>query len=220
MRASNEALFFVIFKMTIPPKLAEIFTHYLPEKALSYCIMLWEQEPFHFQIAANRKTKLGDFRYRSDRTIQTITINTDLNTYQFLLTYIHEVAHLHAFIKHGKTITPHGKEWKSTFQELMDPLFNLQAFPFDLAVPLRNHLKNPKASSSSDLFLVKEMSKYDQQSENFKDIFLCDLLPGNRFLLSGREFEKGESRRTRVICREIKTNKNFLIAQLAKVIPI
>lgn len=206
--------------MKIPTKLAEIFTLYLPEKALDYCIMLWEQEPFRFQITANRKTKLGDFRYRSDRTIQTITINADLNTYQFLLTYIHEVAHLHAFLKHGRNINPHGKEWKSTFQELMDPLFNLQAFPLDLAVPLRNHLKNPKASSSSDLFLVKEMSKYDQKSENLEEIFLCDLIPGKRFLLSGREFEKGESRRTRVICREIKTGKNFLIAQLAKVNPI
>lgn len=206
--------------MAIPPKLLEILTHHLPEKAVPYCVDLWKKEPFKFQIAANRKTKLGDFRYRSDRPIQTITINRDLNTYQFLLTFIHEVAHLHAFQKYGRTISPHGKEWKSTFQELMDPLFNLQAFPRDLAIPLRNHLKNPKATSSSDLFLVKEMSKYDQNPEALQEIFLSDLMPGKRFLLSGREFEKGKSRRTRVVCVEIKTGNNFLIAQLAKIKPL
>lgn len=219
MGVSVETLFFFLFDMNIPINLATAFTHYLPEKALAYCIMLWEQEPFRFLITANRKTKLGDFRYRSDRPIQTITINADLNPYQFLLTYIHEVAHLRTFLIHGTTIKPHGREWKSTFQELMDPLFTLQVFPVDLAVPLRNHLKNPKATSSSDLFLVKEMSKYEQKIESVDEIFLCDLPPGKRFLLSGREFEKGESRRTRVICKEINTGKSFLIAQLAKINP-
>jgi hypothetical protein len=206
--------------MIIPPKLAEILSKHLPDEAVNYCLSVWQQKPFHFKITASRKSKLGDFRYRRDQDIQTITINGDLNPYQFLLTYIHEVAHLHAFVKFGMKINPHGIEWKTTFQELMAPLFNLQAFPIDLVVPLRNHLKNPKASSSSDLFLVKEMSKYDQRLENQQDTFLSDLIPGKRFLLSGREFEKGETRRTRVVCLEIKTGRKFLVAQLAKVIPL
>jgi hypothetical protein len=78
-------------------------------------------------------------------------------------------------------------------------------------------MQNPKASSAADLFLMKEMSKYDQKSRLTEDLFLSDVKPGNRFLLSGREFEKGETRRTRVLCLEVKSGKKFLIAQLAKV---
>src|SRR5690606_4168149 len=130
--------------------------------------------------------------------------------YKFLLTYIHEVAHLHAIVKFGIEIAPHGNEWKSTFQKLMDPLLSTHFFPIDLLIPLRKHMTNPKASSSRDLFLLKEMSKYDDKSSNQEIVFLSDIKPGNRFLHSGREFEKGETRRTRVLCQEVKSGKNFL----------
>ncbi len=189
----------------------------LPSVALNYAVELWEKEPFSFRTTATRKSKLGDFRYRRDREIQTITINADLNPYQFLLTYIHEVAHLHAFVRFGIEIAPHGAEWKSTFQQLMIPILSTTFFPIDLLIPLRKHMKNPKASSSADLFLMKEMSKYDDKNTNSEILFLSDIKPGIRFLLSGREFEKGETRRTRVLCQEVGSGKKYLIAQLAKV---
>ncbi|MDR7132064.1 hypothetical protein J2X69_004430 [Algoriphagus sp. 4150] len=198
-------------------KLKEILAQKIPAAAVSYAVKLWEKEPFSFKTTATRKSKLGDFRYRRDRQVQTITINADLNPYQFLLTYIHEVAHLHAFVRFGIEIPPHGAEWKSTFQQLMLPILSAEFFPIDLLIPLRRHMKNPKASSAADLFLMKEMSKYDDRSVNPEIIFLSDVKPGNRFLLSGREFEKGETRRTRVLCLEVNSGKKYLIAQLAKV---
>lgn len=206
--------------MVLSEKLASILTKHLTNPSVDYCIKLWQQEPFNFKTTASRKSKLGDFRYRRDRTHQTITLNGDLNPYQFLLTYIHEVAHLHAFVRFGMEIPPHGKEWKSTFQQLMLPLLSNGAFPVDLSIPLRKHMKNPKASSAADLFLMKEMSKYDLHDAAKQEVFLSDLVPGKRFLLSGREFEKGETRRTRVICLEVKSGKRFLVAQLAKVKPV
>ncbi|SFB48071.1 SprT-like domain-containing protein [Algoriphagus aquimarinus] len=203
--------------MSSSEQLKQILEQKLPTSAVNYAVELWEKEPFTFKTTATRKSKLGDFRYRRDRPIQTITINADLNPYQFLLTYIHEVAHLHAFVKFGIDIAPHGNQWKSTFQQLMAPMLSSSFFPIDLLIPLRKHMKNPKASSAADLFLMKEMSKYDERGINQDVIFLSDLKPGNRFLLSGREFEKGETRRTRVLCEEVKSGKKFLIAQLAKV---
>lgn len=80
-------------------------------------------------------------------------------------------------------------------------------------------MKNPKASSASDLFLMKEMSKYDEKNTNHEIVFLSDIRPGSRFMLSGREFEKGETRRTRILCQEVTSGKKYLIAQLAKVKP-
>lgn len=203
--------------MSSPEKLKQILSQKLPSTAVNYAVELWEKKPFLFQITTTRKSKLGDFRYRRDRSVQTITINSDLNPYQFLLTYIHEVAHLHAFVRFGIEITPHGAEWKSTFQQLMIPILSNNYFPIDLLIPLRKHMKNPKASSASDLFLMKEMSKYDEKNINLEIVFLSDIKPGSRFMLSGREFEKGETRRTRVLCQEVSSGKKYLIAQLAKV---
>lgn len=206
--------------MNSSERLKQLLSQKLPTSAVGYALALWEKEPFSFKTTSTRKSKLGDFRYRRDRKIQTITINADLNRYQFLLTYVHEVAHLHAFVRFGMDIAPHGAEWKSTFQQLMLPLLSTEFFPIDLLIPLRKHMKNPKASSTSDLFLMKEMSKYDTDNPHQEAFFLADLLPGKRFLLSGREFEKGETRRTRVLCQEVKSGKKYLIAQLAKVVPV
>ncbi|UZD21205.1 SprT-like domain-containing protein [Algoriphagus halophytocola] len=203
--------------MQISDKLQVILSKHVPKPAVAYCLSLWQQEPFSFQVTASRKTKLGDFRFRKNRSTQTITINADLNPYQFLLTYIHEVAHLHAFVKYSTHIAPHGKEWKQTFQQLMSPVLSTVYFPIDLLIPLRKHMLNPKASSARDLFLMKEMSKYDLNTSGAKALFLSDLKSGNKFELSGRVFEKIETKRTRVLCEEISSGKKYLIAQLAKV---
>lgn len=202
-------------------QLRKIFEKHLPLPAVSYCLDLWQKIPFSFKVLKPRTTKLGDFRYRNDQKIQTITINSDLNPYQFLLTYIHEVSHLHVFEKYGIAHAPHGKEWKKEFQNLIMPILNDSVFPKDILVPLRHHMKNPSASSSRDLFLMKEMSKYDLISESKnEEIFLSDLLPGKQFVLSGRKFQKGETRRTRVLCEEVESGRKYLVSRLAKVKPV
>lgn len=80
---------------------------------------------------------------------------------------------------------------------------------------------NPSASSSRDLFLQKEMSKYDIKPEIASDkIFLSDLMTGKEFVLSGKKFKKGETRRTRVMCEEVDSGKKYLVSNLAKVKPV
>jgi hypothetical protein len=202
-------------------QLRNIFEKHIPATAVSYCLDLWQNTPFSFKVQKPRSSKLGDFRYRKGRQIQTITINSDLNQFQFLLTYVHEVAHLRTFEKHGNAHSPHGTEWKKEFQILMWPLINDSVFPKDILIPLRHHMQNPAASSSRDLFLMKEMSKYDLPSEFISDqVFLSDLLPGKEFLLSGRKFKKGETRRTRVLCEEVDSGRKYLVSRLAKVKPV
>lgn len=202
-------------------QLRKIFEKHLPLPAVAYCLNLWQKIPFSFKVQRPRTTKLGDFRYRKDRKIQTITINSDLNPYQFLLTFIHEAAHLHAFEKFGASHAPHGIEWKREFQNLIGPVLNDSVFPKDILIPLRAHMQNPSASSARDLFLMKEMSKYDLVSTSgAEDIFLSDLMPGKQFLLSGRKFKKGETRRTRVLCEEVDSGRKYLVSRLAKVKPV
>lgn len=207
--------------MTPIEQLTKLFEKHIPLAAATYCVSLWQSTPFSFKVQKPRTSKLGDFRYRKDRKIQTITINSDLNKFQFLLTYIHEVAHLYTFEKFGNSLAPHGMEWKKEFQKLMSPLLVDSVFPKDILIPLRAHMQNPSASSARDLFLMKEMSKYDVKSETISDhIFLSDLLPGREFLLSGRKFKKGETKRTRVLCEEVDSGRKFLVSRLAKVKPV
>ena len=211
--------FFVIFTMENSSKIREILVKFIPEPAWTYSLMLWESEPFHFKISKSRKTKLGDFRFRKDRKIQTITINGDLNPFQFLLTYIHEVAHLHTFVRYGYQIPPHGQEWKSSFRNLMAPILSDRYFPKDLLIPLRKHMLNPKASSSRDLFLMREMGKYDKEIIGDREVFLADLRLGSFFNLGERKFQKGPTKRTRSVCIDIDNQKKYMVSLLAKVTP-
>jgi hypothetical protein len=198
-------------------ELLRLFTRHLPESAVPYCLQLWEETPFHFFVKKPRNTKLGDFRYRRDQSIQTITLNVDLNPYQFLLTLIHEIAHLRAFDQHGTAHAPHGPEWKAKFKHLLEPLLTESIFPRDILVPLKLHIRNPSASSARDLFLMKEMSKYDVKSTKGETLFLADLAPQTHFELAGRKFKKGETRRTRILCEELGTGKKYLVSRLARV---
>ena len=197
-------------------KFLETFKKHVPLSAAEYCWSLWKELPFNFYITKTRQTKLGDFRYRRDQKIQTITINHDLNPYQFLITYVHEVAHYRAFEKFGLKIKPHGQEWKSTFRELISPLLIDQVFPKDILIPLKRHFVNPKASSGADLFLSKSIKRYDEKKA-FDVSLLADLIPGSIFELQGRAFKKELTRRTRVLCQEVDTGKKYLISAHAEV---
>lgn len=190
----------------------------VPDTALDYCFSLWEHKPFHFVISRSRSSKLGDFRFRRDQPLQKITINHDLNPYQFLITYIHEVAHHRVYAAHSIRCMPHGLEWKRTFQELMFPMIDDKTvFPVDILIPLRRHMLNPKASSGADLFLMKELRKYDTQDPDRLKTLLSDVKLGEKFELKQRVFQKLESRRTRVLCMEVATGKRFLISGHAAV---
>jgi len=189
----------------------------VPDNALSYCYSLWEEDPFAFVISKTRVSKLGDFRYRSDQKIQKITINKDLNPYQFLITFIHEVAHHRVHAEHQVSKKPHGPEWKRTFRFLMAPVLHDRIFPLDLLIPLRMHMANPKASTGADYFLMKELNKYNVPGNRVPGVLLGDLKIGSRFELKSRIFLKLEVRRTRVLCREVATGKRFLISSHAEV---
>jgi hypothetical protein len=84
-------------------------------------------------------------------------------------------------------------------------------------VPLKLHMRNPSASSARDLFLMKEMSKYEVAASQGNTVFLSDLAPQTHFELAGRKFKKGETRRTRILCEELGTGKKYLVSRLARV---
>lgn len=203
--------------MSVEIDLLALLKQKIPPNAVQYCWDLWHENPFHFVVTRSRSSKLGDFRYRPDRQMQQITINHDLNPYQFLITYVHEVAHHRAFQHYGRAIKPHGIEWKTTFQKLMSPLLSDLVFPKDVLLPLKKYLVNPKASTGADIFLSREVRKYDLQESNRIVTYLSDIKIGDHFTLRGRQFQKESTRRTRILCLEMKTGRKYLISGNAEV---
>ena len=198
-----------------PDNIKVILTHHVPAVSLEYCVGLWLQFPFHFKVTRKRKTKLGDYRYRKLENRHTITINEDLNVYNFLLTYIHEVAHLLVRKQYGGRVSPHGVQWKRVFQDLMRPLMNSDVFPEDILIPLQKHMANPRATSYADPQLSRAFRYYDSGQQQVT--FLSDLAIGHRFEINGRRFEKLKNNRTRVVCRDLKNGKNYLVSKMAEV---
>ena len=146
-----------------------------------------------------------------------ITVNGNLNKYAFLITLVHEAAHLIAHLRYGARIKPHGEEWKSSFREAMQPFFGKSIFPPDIEIPLRKYMIDPGATTHSDYNLFKALSAYDKMSSNVK---LLDDVPENTLFIYGRDrrvFKKGPKLKKRYQCVELATKATYLFDPLAKV---
>lgn len=191
---------------------------YLPERSAEAVASWILDKPLKLKIKNNRKTKLGDFRAkRTSEQKHTITINAGLNPYEFLITLVHEFAHLVVYEEFGRMVRPHGIEWQNAYRTLMVQYFELDVFPKSLTIVLLKHLRNPKASSHGDLNMVRELARYDKHSES-EDVYLEELQHGESFIINGRVFVKGEKRRTRFMCTELNSRRKFTVSALAKVL--
>jgi hypothetical protein len=197
-------------------RLREIIGRYVPENTIQYCTSIWGKNPFSFKVTKERRSKVGDYRFNKGSGNHEITVNGSLNPYAFLITYLHEVAHLVHFKMHGNNRHPHGKVWKKIFQELMEPVLSDRVFPPEILHQLIKHMKNPKASSQSDPVLAKLLRQYDRNN-NEAELHLEDLKEGEPFILDGCTYTKIKKRRTRSLCKENKTGKKYLISEMAQV---
>lgn len=189
-------------------KVLELLKNHVPLAAVDPCFALWQKHQFTFKLTKTRITKVGDFTFRPGKRPQ-ITINQDLHPFLFLMTYVHEVAHHEVHQQYGHRVEAHGEEWKARFQELLAPYLDPIIFPEPLLSGLRKHMENPKASSFSDAALTKLFRVHDERI--VVQLILSEIPIGSIFSLNGRWFKKGELRRTRVLCKELKSKKNYLV---------
>ena len=188
---------------------------YIPEKAIPRVLELLDYDHLVVKVKNERKTRHGDYKRLPNRKHQ-ITINSNLNSYRFLITLIHEIAHLVAFEKYGRFIKPHGEEWKLTFQKLMVPFIRPEIFPNQLLPLLARHFRNPKASSDTDATLSLALKQFDEEQNDKNYIFEIPL--GSRFrIYNGKIFKRGPRRVKRFECVEISTGKIYLFNPNAEV---
>ncbi|MEM6525556.1 MAG: SprT-like domain-containing protein [Bacteroidota bacterium] len=160
----------------------QVFERFFPSKTVDFCFSLWKHHNFTFKVKTKRSTKLGDYRFDPSTSKHTISVNNDLNQYSFLITYLHEVAHLVTFKTHKNRVAPHGREWKEAFKDLMRPVVMNKVFPEQLNRHVIRYMKNPKASSCSDHNLSLALNKYDANPGST----LHQLSTGDLFRLGSR----------------------------------
>src|SRR5690606_21745847 len=143
------------------------------------------------------------------------TANASPNKYRFLMTLIHEIAHLAAFEKFGRNIKPHGEEWKATFQRLMIPFIRPEIYPGHLLPLLACYFRNPKATSDADATLSLALKQYDEVSDKS---YIFELPYGSNFRIhNGKIFKKGAQRVKRFECLEVSTGRIYLFNPNAEV---
>ena len=191
----------------------EYLEKHLPNHKASSIVQYLAEAKCELKITKPRKTKRGDFRQSGNNL--SISINHDTNSFRFLFTLVHEIAHLKTFLDNGNKVKPHGMEWKQNFQELFYELKMEEEFAKDqgLLLVVMNELKAPKACSGVNLDVEKAFTPYDDVS----GIYLDELPLGETFVFRGHRYQKLETRRTRVMCLNLTNKRKYTINKAALV---
>ena len=191
---------------------------YLPPNTYEPVLTYLRQHKVHLTVARERKSVLGDYRHRTKLDNHRISVNGNLNKYSFLITLLHELAHLLTFEQFGNKVSSHGKEWKGVYAGLLAQFLQHKIFPADIEQELLRSLRNPAASTCAEDGLLRVLRRYDPAAANQK---LVEELPAGALFRTpdGRVFQKKEKLRKRFRCVEVKTGKVYLFSPVYEVEP-
>jgi SprT protein len=189
---------------------------FIPEPAVMKVLEYLNQYKVHLTITRERKTVLGDYRHATQYQAHRISVNGTLNPYAFLITLVHELAHLVTFTQYGNRVQSHGKEWKTLYAVLLSEFLKEKIFPSDIQQAILKSLHDLPASSCADEGLMRVLRKYDRNNDGM--VLVEDLSEGQLFDIGeGRIFKKGKKLRKRYQCLEIKTGKMYLFSPIYEV---
>jgi SprT protein len=199
---------------TRPAESKNLLAKHIPVRSVDRMMELLEGKNVHVKIARARFSKVGDYGCPLRKAHHRISVNGDLNPYAFLITLVHEIAHMHVWNLHGTRARGHGREWKEEFGNLLTPFLQTGVFPDDIDVELERHLRKPRASTLSDVRLQAVLNRYDP----FPRTRLTDLEPGARFRLKNkRDYVKLGAAGKFCLCRQLSPRRMVKIHPLAEV---
>lgn len=189
---------------------------YLPAGTYEPVLSYLRQFKVHLTVAKERKSILGDYRHRTHHDNHRISVNGNLNKYSFLITLLHELAHLLTFEQFGNKVMAHGREWKIIYGRLLDQFLQHKVFPPDIEKELLLSLQNPAASSCAEDGLLRVLRRYDASGSKF--LLVEEVMQHAIFRTDdGRVFQKGKKLRKRFQCKEIKTGRIYLFSPVYEV---
>ena len=184
---------------------------FLPPHTYEPVLSFLEHYHVHLTVAQERKSILGDYRHKTAGTNHRISVNGNLNKFAFLITLLHELAHLLTFERFGNKVSAHGREWKQVFAHLLAKFIERDVFPADIKASLLESLHNPAASSCSDENLLRVLRNYDERPSSL--VFVESIPDGALFrTYDGKIFRKGNRIRKRFRCEEVKTKRIYLFS--------
>lgn len=190
--------------------------NYLPPGTADAVVNYLQQYKVHLTISKHRQSILGDYRHRTHHSNHRISVNGSLNPFSFLITLLHELAHLLTFEQHANRVQAHGKEWKMIYGQLLQQFLQHKIFPPDIERELLRSLKNPAASSCAEDGLLRVLRSYDLKESNHRLVEEISFNATFR-LPDGRIFQKGEKLRKRFKCKEVATGKLYLFSPVYEV---
>jgi hypothetical protein len=194
----------------------DLLSNYLPDGTYEAVLDYLRLFKVHLTIARERKSVLGDYRHRTQQDNHRISVNGNLNKYSFLITLLHEIAHLLTFEQHGNKVMAHGREWKILYGRLLDQFLQHNIFPPDIRSELLQSLQNPAASTCAEDGLLRVLRRYDPKESHNR--LVEELMTNALFRLEdGRVFQKKEKLRKRFKCVEVKTGKVYLFSPVYEV---
>ena len=192
---------------------------YLPAGAYATVMHYLRHYKVHLTITKERKSILGDYRFAVHGKNHRISVNGNLNVFAFLITLLHELAHLVAFVRFGNRIDSHGKEWKAVYGEILQEFLLLGIFPSDIAYEIKTTMRSPAAGSCAEDGLIRVLRKYDRKEDHKRLVEEIDI-NGSFRTDDGRIFKRGDQLRKRIRCVEIKTGKIYLFSPVYEVTPV
>src|SRR4051812_30336196 len=121
---------------------------FLPPGTFDVVAPYFNAHAIHLTLTRHRRSLHGDYRPPSrQHPVHRISVNATLNPYSFLITLVHEIAHLTTTVRYGLKAAPHGHEWKAEFRKALTPLLGKGHFPEDIETALQAYLYNPAAST-------------------------------------------------------------------------
>ena len=201
-------------RKTVTETLAEFF----PVEAVDHIASLLKIHGVQLHASKERVSKLGDFRPRKGAGLHRISVNANLNKYEFLLVFLHELSHLMVYQSDGRSVLPHGKEWKAVFGGLIRECTEAQMFHPVLHDQLVNYSYKVKAAGVADISLAMALRLFDK-TDNGQEWYYLEEIPEKSLfrVRSGRVFRKGEKIRKRFRCFCPESNLPYLIHSMARV---
>jgi len=192
-------------------------TTYIGEDAAVYIEKFTRGLTLKIRVTKERESKFGDYLQSVNGKPQRITVNGNLDKFSFLITFLHELAHLKAFEIYGKKIKAHGKEWKSEFVKIIIDSLNNELFPAEIANIIKEQYVNKKKLSySSRIKISDSINKY----LNIKIPKRLEDFPINASveLINGMKVKIIEQKRTRFLCRCLNDNKMYFVQKKIEVV--
>lgn len=191
---------------------------YLPAGSLTLVMQWLNGIPVIVKVSRGRRSKLGDYRPPQKDHFHRVSVNQELNPFEFLITLTHEIAHLLVWERYRKRIRPHGKAWKVQYAALLEELVGDHIFPDDLRPLVIDHIQNPNGTSKADDRLARGLHAHDPVRPG---VFLEELPENAVFRLpDGRGFVKQQKLRKWYRCQNLESRRIYRISPIARVFPV